>query len=159
MGKVVMEWMKIPGHNSTETNFFQTPWKGEVSWTKITYVPTNIASTLGPTSWYLDRLFTCTHVDLLHGCLLILIQIMNAQWFPMCQFCFENYHTQIMVQIQNFYGIIHSQVFSSPCPDFQPFWAISGIFVDFSRLVPYDFVGVQSPKTMWGLSRPAKFIT
>ena len=75
-----MEWMKIPGHNSTETNFLQTPWKGEVSWTKITYVPTNIASTLGPTSWYLDRLFTCTHVDLLHGCLLILIQIMNERY-------------------------------------------------------------------------------
>ena len=82
-----------------------------------------------------------------------------AQWFPMCQFRFENYHTKIRVQIQNFYEIIHLQLFSSHCPDFQPFWAISGIFVDFCRLVPYDFVGIQSPKTMWGLSRPAKFIT
>ena len=83
----------------------------------------------------------------------------NTQWFPMCQFRFENYHTKIRVQIQNFYEIIHLQLFSSHCPDFQPFWAISGIFVDFCRLVPYDFVGIQSPKTMWGLSRPAKFIT
>ena len=57
------------------------------------------------------------------------------------------------------YEIIHSRMFSGPCPDFQLFWAISGIFVDFTSLVPYDFVGVQSPKTMWGLSRPAKFVT
>ena len=50
-----------------------------------------------------------------------LVQNVSAQWFPMCQFRFENYHTQIRVQIQICYEIIHSRVFSSHCPDFQPF--------------------------------------
>ena len=34
-----------------------------------------------------------------------------AQWFPMCQFGFENYDTQKRVQIQNFYKVNHLQVF------------------------------------------------
>ena len=45
----------------------------------------------------------------------------RAQWFPMCQFGFENYATQIRVQIQNFYEVNHLQLFSSHCPIFQPF--------------------------------------
>ena len=34
-----------------------------------------------------------------------------SQWFPMCQFGFKNYDTQIRVQIQNFYKVNHLQVF------------------------------------------------
>ena len=35
----------------------------------------------------------------------------RAQWFSMCQFGFENYDTQIRVQIQNFPEVIHLQAF------------------------------------------------
>ena len=45
----------------------------------------------------------------------------NTQWFPMCQFGFENYDTQIRVKIQNLDEVNHLQVFSSYCPKFQPF--------------------------------------
>ena len=48
-------------------------------------------------------------------------QPVGAQWFPMCQFGFENYATQIEVQIGNFYEGNHLKVFSSHCPSFQSF--------------------------------------
>ena len=44
-----------------------------------------------------------------------------TQWFPMCQFGFENYDTQIRVQIKIFIEVYHLQVFSSHWPNFQPF--------------------------------------
>ena len=59
------------------------------------------------------------------------IETIVAQWFPMCQFGFENYDTQIRVQIKIFYDVNHLQVFSSHCPNCKPFFAIFAIFVNF----------------------------
>ena len=59
-----------------------------------------------------------------------IIQVL-PQWFPMCQFGFENYDTQIRVQINFFYEVDHLQVFSSHCPNCKPSFAIFAIFADF----------------------------
>ena len=49
---------------------------------------------------------------------------------PMGQFGFENYDTQITVQIKKNYEVNHLQVFYYHCPNFQPLWAIFDIYAD-----------------------------